>query len=108
LQQLQEKRGRDIPGQRELLLPVLAGNNAHLKLWAKDFGTVFCLHKAFKRYWEMQAPLQDLNQLQQDLEWLRFQLGNTADPDAMIELQQNIKDLKRKIQIMKDKQLQPL
>ena len=46
--------------------------------------------------------------MQQDLEWLRFQLGNTADPDAMIELQQNIKDLKRKIQVMKDKQLQPL
>jgi hypothetical protein len=56
----------------------------------------------------MQAPLQDLNQMQHDLEWMRFQLGNTADPEAMIELQQSIKDLKRKIQMVKDKQLQPL
>jgi hypothetical protein len=46
--------------------------------------------------------------MEQELEWLRIRLSGTHDPDRLVELQQDIGALKRKIQITKDKQLQPI
>lgn len=51
--------------------------------------------------------LEDINHLEQELESMRIRLSGTHDTDRLVELQQSIEALKRKIQAIKDKQLQP-
>lgn len=53
-------------------------------------------------------PLEDINQLEQELELMRIRLGGTHDLDRLVELQQDIETLKRKIRAAKEKQLQPV
>ncbi|MEW6603564.1 MAG: hypothetical protein AB1351_02610 [Thermoproteota archaeon] len=52
--------------------------------------------------------MENIDQLEQELESMRVELSSTQDLDRLVELQQGIEALRQKIQVIKDKQLQPI
>jgi hypothetical protein len=53
-------------------------------------------------------PLEGIDQLERELEWTRIRLAARYEVERLVELQQDIETLKRKIRVLKDKQLKPL